>query len=69
MPQMPNFIFLFNFNPKLSFSKEIFASYLPIFAICDTNADPRITFACPGNDNSLSSVYFYSKLFNKVLSS
>lgn len=69
MPQMPSFVFLFNFNPKLSFSKEIFASYLPIFAICDTNADPRITFSCPGNDNSLSSVYFYSKLFNKVLSS
>ena len=69
MPQLPNFVFMFNFNPKLSFSKEIFSSYIPIFAICDTNADPRITFPCPGNDNSLSSIYFYSKLFNKVLTS
>lgn len=69
MPKMPNFVFMFNFNPKLSLSKEIFASFIPIFAICDTNSDPRISFAFPGNDNSLSSVYFYSKLFNKVLSS
>lgn len=67
MPKLPNYIFLFNFNPKLSLSKEVFASAIPMFAICDTNSDPRITYALPGNDNSIFSIYFYSKMLNKVL--
>lgn len=41
---------------------------IPVFAICDTNADPsNIDFPVPGNDDAIRAIRYYSNAFAKAI--
>ena len=41
---------------------------IPTVAICDSNCEPNlITYPIPGNDDSLSAVEFYCKIFKEAI--
>ena len=41
---------------------------IPTIGIVDTNSDPRlITYPVPGNDDSIQSIEYFCKLFEKTI--
>ena len=41
---------------------------IPVFGICDTNANPEnVTFPIPGNDDALRAIQYYIDMFTKAI--
>ena len=69
MDQIPSLIFLTTVRGNENIIKEANKLHIPIIAIVDTDSNPtNITYPIPGNDDSIESIYLYSRLmYNAII--
>lgn len=65
---IPDILFIFNTNNFIYTIREANKLKIPIIALVDSNCNPvDITYAIPGNNDSLQSIQLFSNLINKTV--
>lgn len=68
MGGLPDALFIIDTNKEKIAVQEAHRLNIPVFAIIDTNSDPRfIQYPIPGNDDALRAIQLYCHLFSSAV--